>query len=272
MQKSSPFLLSLFLHGIILFAIVSYPTSRMVDLKRESYQVSLVVGAPNSANVSKVLGPKPTPVAKPQPPKPTPTPTEAKPAPAPKAPDAVAIPVKQPEIPKEEKPIAKPAPAPKPEPVPEPPKQIAQAAPAPKPEEEPKEEVVEAKPAPEPPKSAVFSALAELETLSKNEDKATSNENIEQAGGGIKDVYITLVMLAVQEEWSMPNLSRENYATEVLIHLDSDGTILDRRIEQSSGVAAYDASVINALDRLGKLPAPPEQELHTLTLVFHSQQ
>ncbi len=273
MQKTSSFsfLISMLLHGIIVFAIVSYPATRMVDLKkRESYQVSLVVGTPKSgAPVSKVIGPQPKPEVKPTPPPKTETPktppkAEVKPV-VQEAPKAVAVPAKVVKAP-EAKPAPKPAPVAKP--APEPPKEVAKATPAPE-----KKPAPVAKPAPEPPKSAVFSALADLEALSKEETANSGNGTSDGDGGSaLKDVYIAQIMLIVQEEWSFPTYSRENYITQVLVQLDANGTILDRRIETSSGRADFDASAINALDRLVRLPEPPNRELQILTLVFNSAQ
>ncbi len=91
-------------------------------------------------------------------------------------------------------------------------------------------------------------------------------------GGGIYDVYTGQVMLIVQQEWSFPIYSRDIYKAIIKVWLDIHGKIINTEVLTSSGRADFDASALNALARLGSLPAPPNKELQELELVFDSEQ
>ncbi len=326
MEKSSSFLLSLALHGMIVFLILFWPAATVLDLDREVYQVSLVVGDMGGEGLaSAVLGARPDqiadkvnpaleagtqpeaptqeelapeelpePVAPPQDietPKETPVQAEdlpqpesipPTPQPLPEIPTEALIP----QIPKEDEPKIEeePKPKPKPEPRPEPePKPEPRPEPKPEPRPEPKPE----KPKTNPPKtnssstsqskkpnqSAASSALADLQReLGSGGVGGGAGTGKGPGGGGIYDVYMAQVMLVVQSEWSMPTYSRENYSTQVAVKLDKNGKIIDSSIVKSSGRADFDASAMNALLRLGSLPAPPNANLQDIVLVFNSAQ
>ncbi len=240
MEKTSSLIYSASLHFLILFLILFWPVNSVLDLEKNSYQVSLVTGrAGESVPVGRTTRPQPIPQktqeAKPE------VPVEKNAAPV--------------EIPKEDaKPIVK--------------------------EEPKKQETKEEESQSQPETSAALSALAELEQM-LNADADTNataasghgeDEEAENVGGGIYEVYISTVMLAVRNEWRMPIYDRETYIAEVYVELDMAGNIIDKHLERSSGRADFDGSALNALERLGKLPAPPSPDLQNLVLIFNSAQ
>ncbi len=240
MEKTSSLIYSASLHILILFVILYWPVNTVLDIEKNSYQVSLVTGkAGESIPVGKSARPQPIPQKK----------QEAKP----EVPiDKNSTPV---EIPKED----------------------AQKTPK---EEAPKTENKQEESQSQPESSAALSALAELEQMLQSDantnTSATSgngeDEEAENVGGGIYEVYISTVMLAVRNEWKIPIYDRETYIAEVFVQLDMAGNIIDQHLERSSGRADFDASALNALIRLGKLPAPPSPDLQNLILVFNSAQ
>jgi len=64
-----------------------------------------------------------------------------------------------------------------------------------------------------------------------------------------------------------PNEPKPNLRTTVLVEVEEDGLIKSRKIVTSSGNGAWDASVINALDKTQRIPtdingkAPPKLEI-----------
>ncbi len=290
MEKASSVLLSLALHAQILFMIIFWPAQTKINLETESYQVSLVF---DEVPVES-LGARPTPIQAP-----TPAPTPAKPAPTPPAPAQqspapaptpapVPVPAPTPTVP----PVPVPA-----EPKPLPPQEVItptepkieekpepEAEPIAEPTPEPVAETVAEPvptptpvptPAPKPAPSAAMSALADLEKLVA-ESAATSGSagtSGNRAGsGGIYDVYVGNVMQVVRGAWSIPTYSRENLVARVRVQLDAEGKILNTTIEKASGRDDFDASALNALQRLGTLPAPPNADLRNIVLVFNSAQ
>ncbi len=242
MEKTSSLIYSASLHFLLLFLILFWPVNTILDIEKNSYQVSLVTGkAGESVPVRRTTRPQPIPQktqeAKPE------VPVEKNAAPV--------------EIPKEEaKPVVK--------------------------EEAKKQESSKEESQSQPESSAALSALAELEQMLQADSQSDANtmpasgngedEEAENVGGGIYEVYISTIMLAVRNEWRMPIYDRENYIAEVYVELDAQGNIVDKHLERSSGRADFDGSALNALERLGKLPAPPSPELQNLVLVFNSAQ
>ena len=90
-------------------------------------------------------------------------------------------------------------------------------------------------------------------------------------GGGIYDVYVAMVIEAVQPNWSVATYSRTNLAVQVRIKLDKAGHVQDCRIEKSSGRSDFDASAVNAVLRTKTLPEPPTPEQQDIVITFNSQ-
>lgn len=295
-------ILSLLLHGGVLALMLFWPGDTPVDLQRQSYQVSLVMGAPGGEELpSPVLGARPEKTPDPQPERGADLP-DAQPDAAPELPalpEMPPVPDAQPDLPApvelpDRTPAAVPIPSepeePKPQKKPEPDKKNGETPKkeAPKPAPPPREQK-------KPRRSALEDALADVrrETSRGGKQNASSAARaLEElaretgsggvgggggsgsgpGGGGIYDVYVGQVILAVQPNWSMPTYSRENLVAGVRIRLAPDGGVLDCRIEQSSGRPDFDASAVNAVLRTKKLPPPPTPAQQDLLINFNAQQ
>lgn len=247
---------------------------------------------------------EPAPAPKPEEaPAPAATP-ESKPEPKPEPrPEPKNDPVQIPQQPKPEK---KPEPKPEKKPEPKPEKK-----PEPKPEKKP-ETKPEKKPEPKPEKNtqskaqnkkqnsgkdALADALADVRKQARSNSTGKGGgtsasraladlekqvgrtgvgggggEGDGPGGGGIYDVYVAQVILAVQPNWSMPTYSRNNMVVQVRIKLDKQGNVLDCHIERSSGRPEFDASAVNAIIRTKTLPPPPTPAQQDLVISFNSLQ
>jgi len=241
------------------------------------------------------------PASPPEPPPPAPEPeTVAKvepPKPQPPQPEAVKIePAKKPEPPK---------PPPKPEPKP-PPKPVAEK-PKPAPEKPAPEKPVaeKPKPAPEKPPQAAKPAgqgPADSDAAAKDAYGAAAERWRAKAqsqglggtdggsgpigtggpgpGGGGQLVgieflaYRQTVINTVKGHWTNV-VASPGLVAAVRFAIGSDGTLGAIRLERSSGNAAYDSSVLRAVQRTQQLPPPPAKyakEFGEFVIEFHSEE
>ncbi|HLK11038.1 MAG TPA: cell envelope integrity protein TolA [Candidatus Binatia bacterium] len=249
------------------------------------------------------------------PPKPEPkAETEAKREPKPEPPPPKAEPeVKLAEKPKPEPPPppkAKPEPEPKPEA--KPPAKVAAAKPEPparaakpEPEAKPAHEAPAAKPAPETKPAAHATAKAERGPASGEEGKdayALAAERWKaREGGGLAGseagsgpvgaggegpggggqvvgleflAYRQQVIGTIKSQWTNV-VTRPGLVARVRFGIASDGTVSDVRLEQSSGNAAYDTSVVRAVEHANPLPPPPARyadQFREFVIEFHSEE
>lgn len=73
------------------------------------------------------------------------------------------------------------------------------------------------------------------------------------------DPYIGAVIAAIFDAWRVPDLVRDVRGLKAIVFLrvGADGTIRARDLRESSRNRFFDASVIEALQRLQRLPPPP---------------
>lgn len=237
--------------------------------------------------------PEPEPVAKVEPPKPEPP-----------KPDAVKIePAKKPEPPK-----PPPKPAAKPEPKPPPPKPVAEK-PKPAPEKPAPEKPVAEKPKPaaeKPPQAAKPAAgqggAADADAAPKDAYAAAAERWRSKGqgqglggtdggsgpigtggtgpGGGGQLVgieflaYRQTVINTVKGHWTNV-VGAPGLVAAVRFAIAADGTLGGIRLDRSSGNAAYDASVLRAVQRTQQLPPPPSKyarEFADFVIEFHSEE
>jgi TonB family protein len=243
--------------------------------------------------------PEPEPAAKVEPPKPEPP-----------KPDAVKIePAQKPEPPKPPpKPVAKPEPKPpppvaeKPKPAPEKPaveKPTAEKPPE-KPAEKPKpaaEKPPQAAKAPAgqggsadanaAPKDAYTAAAERWRTKSQGQGLGGSDGGSGPIGtggagpgGGGQLVgieflaYRQTVINTVKGHWTNV-VATPGLVAAVRFAISDDGTIGGIRLDRSSGNAAYDSSVLRAVQRTQQLPPPPSKyakEFDEFVIEFHSEE
>ena len=292
-MRISSLFISILLHLAVLAFILYVPLRPPLDITRPVYQVSLVMGAPGGEKLpSPVLGARPPITGKQVASTEAAAQPKAEPAPAPK-PEEAPAPAATPES----------KPEPKPEPRPEPKNDPVQIPQQPKPEKkpEPKPETNTQSKAQHKKqnsgKDALADALADVRKQARSNSTGKGGgtsasraladlekqvgrtgvgggggEGDGPGGGGIYDVYVAQVILAVQPNWSMPTYSRNNMVVQVRIKLDKQGNVLDCHIERSSGRPEFDASAVNAIIRTKTLPPPPTPAQQDLVISFNSLQ
>ena len=239
--------------------------------------------------------PEPEPVAKVEPPKPEPP-----------KPDAVKIePAKKPEPPPPPKPAAKPEPKPqppkpvaeKPKPAPEKPaaqKPVEKAAEKPKPAADKPPQA--AKPASgqggpadadAAPKDAYAAAAERWRSKSQGQGLGGTEGGSGPIGtggpgpgGGGQLVgieflaYRQTVINTVKGHWTNV-VGTPGLVAAVRFAIGADGSLGGIRLERSSGNAAYDSSVLRAVQRTQQLPPPPSKyarEFGEFVIEFHSEE
>lgn len=308
-MRISSLFISILLHLAVLAFILYVPLRPPLDITRPVYQVSLVMGAPGGEKLpSPVLGARPPVAGKQVASTEAAAQPKAEPAPAPK-PEEAPAPAATPESKPEPKPEPRPEPKNDPVQIPQQPK--PEKKPEPKPEKKP-EPKPEKKPEPKPEKNtqskaqnkkqnsgkdALADALADVRKQARSNSTGKGGgtsasraladlekqvgrtgvgggggEGDGPGGGGIYDVYVAQVILAVQPNWSMPTYSRNNMVVQVRIKLDKQGNVLDCHIERSSGRPEFDASAVNAIIRTKTLPPPPTPAQQDLVISFNSLQ
>lgn len=316
-------IISLCLHTGVFLLIWFWPAPSPFKMDAPPLMISLVEGAPGGNKTpSPILGPMgessdgpqapapPAPqseVAAPAreeiiPDKTVPTPLKAQenPVELPRKPDAIPVPEKKPEPPREEIKVQE---APKAEVkktdiLQEKPKKPEQKKPEPKKPEPKKTEPKKPEPKKAPPKKApqdpVAAALQKARQATSRTAAGDKGNAVEQAlaqarknaggnrgggggdgdgpgGGGLGDVYTGQVMMAVRPNWGFTAGGRRSLMCIVKVTVDMQGNVLEAIISQSSGNAQYDASAVNAVIRTskaGNFPPPPNPEYSNLDLRF----
>lgn len=250
-------LLSAFFHAALFLALLLVSgAGHARAVYKPQYQVRLVrpqevpsLGKPQAKEAAK---PKPAPpeVAKPEP-------------------KQVVLPAKK-EAPPPEKKVQKP-PVQKKEPAKEAQKQPApKAAPAEKPREPAPEEVLEEALA------RIKKRAGSRQTIASNLPEGTSSGWEEKQKEFEYSAYYDKVERAVRENWIPPqniNLKEQSAMTVVSLTLLPDGRVLKSYIEETSGNAHFDQSVMRAILKSTPFPPPPiglKQSHFELGLRFHS--
>ena len=298
MSFTRSWLISVLLHcSLLIFLLVGGALAPKIDIPPPSYQVDLISLAEQGGREGPIVpkdvsGSKPTTA---------PDAGAAKPAAEVKPPasNAVQVPDKVPDKPKEDKPKEeKPKVEEKPKPEEKPKEDKPKVEEKPK-EEKPKEE----KPQPQKPqKDPVADALSAaqksadkndrpraaggdqdiadaISTLRNQESQNTLSGGGEGAGEGagygggvgIDATYTTVITAIIRKNWTFPGMAdRSNLMAVVRVTLSPTGEVTNARIEKSSGRADFDASVLAAVQRSnGQLPPPPNPSLQDLQLNFH---
>ncbi|MEK6606640.1 MAG: TonB family protein [Myxococcota bacterium] len=131
-----------------------------------------------------------------------------------------------------------------------------------------------ATPAPRPDEAAKLAdtfrqarlrALRMGQQFEEPEGLATGSVNGTATTEAQGDAYATAIDQAIRAVWRLPDLVRpeqlEGLVCEVFLRLAPDGRILEHRIVKPSGNRFLDASVVEALARVGALPPPPPDRL-----------
>lgn len=84
-----------------------------------------------------------------------------------------------------------------------------------------------------------------------------------QAQAILGNRYMTQVKAKVMPNFTMPNVISEQVCAAlapamVVIRVAADGSIISKNLEKSSGNSHFDTALIQAINRTGKLPPPPD--------------
>jgi colicin import membrane protein len=114
--------------------------------------------------------------------------------------------------------------------------------------------------------------LAQLKQDAAAQGVDTGNLGRSASAGGTEKVYGALVRNRIQANWRFPDLGQDKDLTAtVRIRIDAQGTILDQFMQEPSGNAQFDSSVLRAIARTGQLQPPPNPDLRTVRITFHLQ-
>jgi colicin import membrane protein len=111
------------------------------------------------------------------------------------------------------------------------------------------------------------------------ERQRLSQQNEAQAAeANIVSQYVSIIQNLIRQNWVIPPSARCNMVAVVELRLTPVGDVVNNTIVQSSGDAAFDRSVLQAVDRVGsfpevrELPNPVfERNFRRFTLTFQPQ-
>lgn len=119
--------------------------------------------------------------------------------------------------------------------------------------------------------NAVEQALAAAQRRAGGNRGGGGGEGTGPGGGGLGDVYVGQVMLAVRPNWGFTSARRLNLSCVIRVDVDMQGKVQNAVVSRSSGNHQFDASAVNAVMRTsnaGNFPPPPSREYCDLELVF----
>ena len=120
--------------------------------------------------------------------------------------------------------------------------------------------------------SAVEQALAQAQRRAGGNRGGGGGEGTGPGGGGLGDVYMGQVMLAVRPNWGFASAGRVNLRCIINVRVDGQGKLMQNpTVTHSSGNSQFDSSAVNAIVRTaqsGQFPPPPSADYGDLDLVF----
>lgn len=120
--------------------------------------------------------------------------------------------------------------------------------------------------------NAVEQALAQAQRRAGGNRGGGGGEGTGPGGGGLGDVYMGQVMLAVRPNWGFASAGRVNLRCIINVKVDGQGKLMQNpTVTHSSGNSQFDSSAVNAIVRTaqsGQFPPPPSSDYGDLDLVF----
>ncbi len=105
-----------------------------------------------------------------------------------------------------------------------------------------------------------------LQDEKRQKDKATKGAQVQEGGasGSLdalqRESYESAVEEHSKKHWELPKwLSSQSLSATVLVKLDPNGNVIDRKVMQPSGNALYDNWVLETVDKASPFPAPPSK-------------
>ena len=120
--------------------------------------------------------------------------------------------------------------------------------------------------------NAVEQALAQAQRRAGGNRGGGGGEGTGPGGGGLGDVYMGQVMLAVRPNWGFASAGRVNLRCIINVKVDGQGKLMQNpTVTHGSGNSQFDSSAVNAIVRTaqsGQFPPPPSADYSDLDLVF----
>jgi colicin import membrane protein len=85
----------------------------------------------------------------------------------------------------------------------------------------------------------------------------------------VSDSYYALIKSKIKSEWIHPGFKTEGLVVIISINIGSDGKILSRTVEKTSGNMFFDSSAVKAISKASPLPPPPPHVEKEITMRFH---
>lgn len=263
-QLSKAFIFSVIGHVCLFLIIGGFSViSSCTDNTPEKVHVFTLVDAPlpPSPTPSPILDPNPTTAPTPVPPPPieqeTPPPPVQKPEPVEPKPEPTPPP---------------PEPQPKPKPKPEPkPERVSYSEfikdkPLPKPKPKPKQPAQQ--PRPPQPDPNLQSLKAELNALSREVISEVSGSPTPGSSSALQR-YINDIRSRLNVLWSQPvNMPPGRWVAKVEFQVSASGVVSNVRFTARASNAAFDQSVINAMNAFKAVPPPPDGKAHLFEIPF----
>jgi colicin import membrane protein len=104
------------------------------------------------------------------------------------------------------------------------------------------------------------------EGMGKGEKEGEGEEFIPK---DMKTRYANILWKTVKEKWAIVSpLKGKNLKVEVLVKISSDGKIIERKIEKSSGNPTFDAIALSVIDSIETFSPPPWNPKKPVEIIF----
>ncbi|NWF76310.1 MAG: cell envelope integrity protein TolA [Nitrospirae bacterium] len=97
-------------------------------------------------------------------------------------------------------------------------------------------------------------SIISLKAGEKNPDKIS---NITQGTGTLFDDYYAKITNEIRQQWIFPDSGPKNIEAIISIKILKDGTIINQKVEKSSGNTLFDRSALKAIAKANPLTPPP---------------
>ncbi len=99
--------------------------------------------------------------------------------------------------------------------------------------------------------------LRSLISLKAGEKKPDETPDTPRGAGTLFDDYYAKITNEIRQHWIFPDSGPKNIETIISIKILRDGTIINQKIEKSSGNTLFDRSALKAIAKASPLTPPP---------------
>lgn len=100
--------------------------------------------------------------------------------------------------------------------------------------------------------------LRSIISLKGTSDKQINGSKVSTVKGGATFTeYYSVIRREIWQQWVYPDTGQKNLEVIISIRIMKDGTVIDQKIEKSSGNPIFDKSALKATIKANPLPLPP---------------